>query len=352
MHDALVPNILSKKAVKKAGEILRSQTATEAELDFATKIYSQWRALHSYPLNIFQMLLRRKVKQGKFASPLIAQRLKRMPSIVTKLQRFPAMQLDRMQDIGGVRIILKNLKDVYKLHQSLIEPSRSKHTPELPPKDYIQSPKSDGYRSLHQVFKFTSNEYPELNGLRIELQIRTHLQHSWATAVETLGIIEKSSFKTGEGSDAFKEFFRLSSALFSLEENTPLLSEYAAMETAQIRKRIVNLEQELQILSKLTSLAASAKQIESTSADYSGYHLMELDSEHGTISLIAFTEKQLGAAEALYTAREQATRTIPTISVVLISAGNVKEIKKAYPNYFLDTKLFARNLKRICGMAE
>lgn len=36
------------------------------------------------------------------------------------------------------------------------------------------------------------------------------------------------------------------------------------------------------------------------------------------------------------------------IELVLISAGNLKEIKKAYPNYFLDTQDFIKIVQTIC----
>ncbi len=47
-----------------------------------------------------------------------------------------------------------------------------------------------GYRSLHQVFSINSRTHPKLNSLRVELQIRTKLQHSWATAVRLLELLK------------------------------------------------------------------------------------------------------------------------------------------------------------------
>ncbi len=178
----------SKKKVQKAGKKLAKDDTSIEEFNNA------------------MATLRSKVKRLGFKAPIIAQRLKRTPSIIRKLQRFPSMSLASMQDIGGIRIVLSSIDDVYKLHDDIIKNSgrskhepllppydyiKSKHEPLLPPYDYIKQPKQDGYRSLHQVFKYKSEQYSELNGLQIELQIRTKLQHAWATAVETLGIIER-----------------------------------------------------------------------------------------------------------------------------------------------------------------
>lgn len=334
----------SKKAVRRAGEILRDPTAPHDEIWKALITLSEWRRLHTYPINTFQAYLRGKTKR-EYPTAIVAQRLKRFSSILNKLVRYPDMKMDRMQDIGGIRVILNSISDVYSLHSALIKSKRFKHKA-MTMKDYIESPKKDGYRSVHQVFGYMNRQHPELNVLKIEIQIRTKLQHSWATAVETLGIVEKSSFKTGEGSEQFKQFFKLSSALFSLDEKKPVLDEFKDVEPALIVQMLNDIESELQITSKLRGLAISARHIDATSQ--SGYHLMELDIEKNNVSLIPFSDNQLDKAEFFYRSREQETKDNPNISVVLISAGNIKDIKKAYPNYFLDTNLFVKNLKRIC----
>jgi len=46
---------------------------------------------------------------------LIAQRLKRMPSILSKLKRFQNMELSRMQDLGGCRVVVESVKMVRHL---------------------------------------------------------------------------------------------------------------------------------------------------------------------------------------------------------------------------------------------
>ncbi|OOR91379.1 (p)ppGpp synthetase [Moraxella caviae] len=335
-------NLPSKKQIQKAGKALK-KNATGQEYENAMQVLSQWRALHTYPINTFQALLRRKAK--KYKNPIIAQRLKRTPSIITKLQRFPNMDLSRMQDIGGLRVIVGGIDDVYHLHKSLMG---GKHEPLLPPNDYIKQPKADGYRSLHQVFRYHNSDNPELNDLFVELQIRTKLQHAWATAVETLGIVEKSSLKTGGGSDEIKRFFKLASALFSYHEKQPILAELAGVDAQAIKQELQEIEKRLQIFSKLQGIIITAKQIETNNTS-SDYYLMELDSDKGAVNLIAFTKSQMTQAQTLYKAREMDTKDTPNIEVVLIAAGDLKQVKKAYPNYFLDTQDFIKRLNKICA---
>lgn len=208
----LVP---SKNSVRKAGIILRRMEGTDEEIFQAIDILSDWRALHSYPIKSFRAFFERHIRQNSYDNPIIAQRLKRLPSIVYKLRRFPSMALERMQDIGGIRIILKDNNELERLYEEMMK-AKFPHKPILPPHDYISEPKPDGYRSLHQVYQYHNTKHPELNCLNLEVQLRTKVQHAWATAVETLGIVERSSFKTGEGSGRVKQFFKLSSAIFSL----------------------------------------------------------------------------------------------------------------------------------------
>ena len=104
------------------------------------------------------------------------------------------MQLDRMQDIGGIRAVVNSVDEVRRVHESLIK-GRHQHCPVLPPKDYISNPKDDGYRGIHQVFKYDTPQHKELKGMQVEVQIRTKLQHYWATAVETLGVMRNPRSK-------------------------------------------------------------------------------------------------------------------------------------------------------------
>lgn len=269
-----------------------------------------------------------------------------MPSIIGKLSRFQEMDLSRMQDIAGVRAILPTCKGVRELYKYVVSSSRFRHLPVLPPKDYISNPKSDGYRSVHQVFKYANKAHPELNVLLIELQLRTKLQHSWATAVETLGIIEHSSFKTGAGSEEYKRYFKLCSALFSLDEKTEVVAELSNTNEKQLVEELKDLDARLKISSRLSSLALTAKHIDTVQSK-AAYHLMELDCLKSKISLIPFTEKQLELAESMYIAREKEKHDDKNTFIVLISVGDIKNIKRAYPNYFLDTGFFLQNIKRI-----
>ena len=92
-------------------------------------------------------------------------------------------------------------------------------------KNYILEPKEDGYRSIHQIFKYQGKKEKRLEGYQIELQIRTKLQHQWATSVEIIDSIKQQSLKTGGGDIYYREFFKLSSKLIEYIELNKDISE-------------------------------------------------------------------------------------------------------------------------------
>lgn len=334
--------------LRRAGAALISETTTQQEKLDAYNILNSWRALHSYPIDVFQKNIRSKCNQLKFRDFTVAQRLKRMPSIISKLQRNPKMNLARMQDIGGVRVILPTIADVRKLHEDLIgRTNRFNHVPVLPCHDYIENPKIDGYRSIHQVFTYKSRDHSGLDGLKIELQIRTALQHSWATAVETLGVIENASIKSGFGSEEIRRFLKLSSALFSIKEGTSVVEEFDKYSPEEIAQEAKAIEDQLQIFTKLKWMQISAKHIESTSNSSHAYHLLILKQEEGgwKVNVIPFKKAQEEIAQTMYASLESRIKQEHDVDIVLVSVGDMKAIKKAYPNYFLDTNQFIKEMQ-------
>src|SRR5207249_3848889 len=77
----------------------------------ALTVINNWRSSHSFPLNTFQVSLRHHVKEID-PRGLVAQRIKRLSSIHTKLRRFSWLKLSEMQDIGGCRAIVSSIRRV------------------------------------------------------------------------------------------------------------------------------------------------------------------------------------------------------------------------------------------------
>ena len=123
-----------------------------------------------------------------------------------------------MQDIGGIRLVLSSQKQLDTMLKILTnEMCFYKNNNELIKLDnYIKHPKFDGYRSIHIVGVFQNNDKDDR---KIEFQLRTRLQHSWATTLEIIDIFTQQNLKSDSGYQQYKIFFKNVSDLFQLIES-------------------------------------------------------------------------------------------------------------------------------------
>lgn len=105
------PPDTSKRQLKKAGKLLAANVASQQELDDAQLLVDQFRAAHHWPMLTARVTLDRRAK-GISTQALVVQRLKRMPSIIDKLQGGRVKDVSTMQDLGGCRAILPNVGQV------------------------------------------------------------------------------------------------------------------------------------------------------------------------------------------------------------------------------------------------
>ena len=81
-------------------------------------------------------------------------------------------------DIAGVRVVCAFTEDIYSLVNSFLSQDDVRL---IEKKDYIQSPKENGYRSLHLIVEipiFLSNEK---KWIKVEVQFRTIAMDFWAS---------------------------------------------------------------------------------------------------------------------------------------------------------------------------
>lgn len=135
---AFVSPKFERKDVNRAGRILASAKPTYADRRWATGVLANWRASHAYPLNTFQATLRFRLARID-PNAIVAQRLKRAPSVILKLQRFDTMNLVQMQDIGGLRAVVSSITKARRLEANYRDKSL-KHIL-VNSKDYISVPK-------------------------------------------------------------------------------------------------------------------------------------------------------------------------------------------------------------------
>ncbi len=350
MSFALVPQE-PKGRINKAGQILIEKDPTDEDWIWARNLADRWRACHAYPINTFQATLRVRLKPFG-GSPIAAQRLKRMPTIIDKLKRYPTMHLTDMQDIGGVRAVLESIHDVNRLANEYRKKKGSFAHELINEKNYIRSPRSeDGYRSLHLVYRYKNRQNPSYDGLKLELQIRTKLQHTWATAVETMGTFLGQALKSRRGDQEWLDFFAVVSSAFAHIENSPLIPRYAELSCDETFKMVDNAERSLGALDKMNGISTAVNEIVSKRGPEKSwsYHLIILDSLGKNVKIISYGRDNFQIALKDYSEFETKAAQGEKIEPVLVSAGPIGTLRRAYPNFFLDIGEFVHQVRAIIG---
>ena len=281
---------------------------------------------------------------------IVAQRLKRLSSIETKLKRFTKMKLSQMQDLGGCRAVLKDVAAVdavVKLYSSSTGKNRTKRHEFVSSDDYIRNPKLDGYRSYHLVYRYRSEskKHSLYNGLKIEIQIRSRLQHAWATAVETVSTFTGQALKFSGGEEAWRRFFALMGSAIALEEATPLVPGTPESPTALVSE-LRALTSDLKVEAVLGAWGSALKQLPPKKGTDAKAFLLYLDATAGTLDINSYSADELQVASDDYLAAEKKAEKVPGAQAVLVSVDSLAALRSAYPNYFLDTRIFLQALRR------
>ncbi len=355
----------SGKRVAKAGKQLIGTDKTAR--DEALEVLSYWRFSHEKPLENALTILR-QIATSKDKHAIFAKRLKRFRSISGKLERFPDMSLKTMQDIGGCRAIVSTTKQVKQIVRELKKRPQFKNSlGKIRFKDYLDKPKADGYRGYHLVGKFDDGSGEKRN---IELQIRTKLQHDWATTLEVVELFTGQALKSNRGSEEWHEFFREVSTQFAIMEKASVfktLKPSAKLEAygrhllagdEQKEDRIRSCVAVKGYANKLninTILEAFANSLRITDdwlkeSSVDGYVLLEVDtsaSRQSTVKGKFFSKEDIEEAEREYTQLEKSTAETQSKVVALLSTTAVGGIREAYPNYFADSTDFLKHLRLI-----
>lgn len=330
----------SRSKIIKAGKTVRKNDATQFEIDEAIEVIDNWRASHAYPLHVMYVHLRNMASESH--NIVVAERLKRLDSIINKLKREPTMSLWEIQDLGGCRFIVPTTAEVYSFAKKYMK-SRIRHE-YINTYDYIENPKNSGYRSLHLVYRFHSDSKETYNkNTLIELQFRSHLQHIWATALETLGLFTKQALKAGEGDDDIKRFFVLVSSLFAIREGKPVVPGTVEDQQKLIHE-IKEIDSKSRFLDNLSAIRVAVNHKDGIQSDKRGYYILILNYSTHLLRIRYFKPSQADEASIVYSQIES-TRAESQIDAVLVRVASFQTLKAAYPNYFLDIGEFIDMVK-------
>lgn len=357
----------SKKEVSRAGRNLTDDNLLSDQENFNStmEILTYWRDSHLVPLEKSNQLLNRHIHNID-KNAFIAKRIKRFDSIKRKLKRFEKMELKNMQDIGGIRLVLSSQKQVDSMLKILTnELCFYKENQEFIKFDnYINNPKFDGYRSIHLVGNFQNNDKEDR---KIEFQLRTRLQHSWATTLEIVDIFTQQNLKSDNGYQHYKTFFKNVSDLFQLIES---LKSFQKNNIEELRKNLLDqlekndtlFKKSYEILSFLKKsdgsttikdqlqfycLSLTELNMKLNKTDKNSFILIRLNIATRKIEHEKFSKKESKEALKLYSLYEQTLSKNPNIIVALLSTDAIGGLQEAYPNYFADSEMFIQYINII-----
>lgn len=337
----------SNHDVRRAGERLaRAVLWNEAEREEIIRTFAiaaNWRDSHVYPMRSVRMsLIQRMRRLGVIGNT--ASRPKRMASIRRKLKVQPTMKLDQINDLAGCRVIVENIAGVWALVRECTE--NFPHPLRGRPYDYVTVGKPDGYRSYHLVFNFQSGDHDSaFSGRRVELQIRTRLQHSWATAVEAVGMYRNENMKAGEGDPNWLRLFKLMSDEFALAERCgDGVDGVRSHRLAEIRE----LNRQLGAADLLDDLRSVTRYFtEYVHSEDAKYYLIAYDLESQQVIVTPYGDA-LSSSMALDKAEREIEWDEGPRKVVMVEIDKISSLVDAYPNYFGDVLLFSRRLRDLC----
>lgn len=307
----------------------------------ANLVVEDWRKLHMIPLQELVEEVTRVLADGGVQAAFSSHRLKRMTSIIAKLRHNPGMGLGGLQDIGGARFVFEDIDSLLKAQKIISQASFEHFVTDREPYDYVVKPKASGYRSIHFTYKFVSDN-DDYDGLRVELQIRTRLQHDWAMAVETAELISKSSLKASLGDENWLSFFKLSSAVFAQKEGMPVAESFAEYSEKDYCLQYAQLDKSFKFLDQLQALVSAVK-ISEEHTLRGGFAVLLIQFAEKRVQLRHFQSDNLEDATKYYSEVEKSING-QNSAVVLVSVSDMKELQEAYPSYFLDASEFIQAL--------
>jgi ppGpp synthetase/RelA/SpoT-type nucleotidyltranferase len=336
--ETLIRNVIFRhlNAPNRLEEILRkysnreynklSSLENDALTEAGYNVVNNWRLLHTTPLDIITKKLT-EISQAIDASVIVSKRIKRLASITPKIKK--GYTLTQIQDIGGCRAIFDNYKHIKDCINDLIICdifSSVRLT------DYIENPKESGYRGVHLVctYKSDDNRY---NGLKIEIQLRTRVQHTWATALEIVDIYTGQNLKGGIGSAKWLRFFALVASCHAQGEYCPIIPN-TSNDTPTLIRELLKLDNEL---GARTILLGIGQTVELPNENV-GYDYFILECTDTIVYFTPIEKEHYETGLEIFIELEKQAKKGEVIAFV--SAKSIASLREAYPNLFNDSYKF------------
>lgn len=194
--DADVPDRVRDMVAARQQQLANVGADPQALAEQLRQVFEEFTELRMhYQFGIDEVLtkveiLRKEFEQMHDYSPIehVRTRLKSVESLVEKALRTEGEMTvrairERIHDIAGIRITCSFVSDAYWVAEML---AAQGDLEVLTVKDYIASPKANGYRSLHLIVRVPVYLSTHVEQVPVELQIRTIAMDFWASVEHKL----------------------------------------------------------------------------------------------------------------------------------------------------------------------
>jgi len=240
-----------------------------------------------------------------------------------------------MHDLAGCRLIFNSVADVQRF-RSAYHKTRAKHVRvDRNRYDYITSPKTTGYRGIHEVYKYEA-QYTggaAYNGLKIEVQFRTRVQHAWATAVEISDLLDGARIKFDQNANPMRERLFVLASEYLARTKEAMYGPCPDLTDVQVCQEMRSLEGRLGVINTLHMANKSGTQIPQRN------HVV-LHFNNGELMATGFRS---GPKAMAY--RDEVEHQHPEDDVVYVTAHFPGAIADAFRNYFRDAQDFVESIR-------
>src|SRR5262249_55788181 len=160
-------------------------------------------------------------------------------------------------------------------------------------------------RGIHLVGRYRPRvkKNSAWSGQRIEIQLRSQLQHSFATAVETVTTFTRQPLKFGAGPEEWRRFFSLVGSTFAIREGTPLVPGTPVNRT-ELVEELRQGTKALNVERRLRAWTNAIQGFVGNNAEDAEWLLLVLDIPQSTVSVTGFNDR-VKAAKALAAIEKQ-----------------------------------------------
>ena len=162
-------------------------------------------------------------------------------------------------------------------------------------------------------------------------------------SVETVDAFTNQQLKANFGSDRWKRFFLLMSAVLAIRERTAPVAGVPS-DWGELTAELQAVATELNARELLDGLRVAVDYIGRTRPRDAKLFLLELDTREMALRATPYPHALERKATDDYLKVEKRIANDPSKQVVLVEVDNVKDLAKAYPSYHADLHVFMREL--------